>query len=170
MRQLAFVAMLLGAIGYAGIRGGSPERLTAGALVAAALSTRIYAHIRPPNIGLYSSMEIWVAVIDLALFAAVLAIAITSSRFWPMLMASMLGCELFGHLAKSLGPDILPKAYYVTVAFWGYPTVILLAVATWRHQVRLKRYGIDYPWVWRLPRRYRDGWSVDELARASPQP
>jgi hypothetical protein len=90
-------------------------------------------------------------------------VALTSARFWPMVMASMQGCGMFGHLAKPLGPDIMPAAYYVTVAFWGFPIVLLLAVATWRHQARLARYGIDYAWTRNLPRRYRDGWSVDEL-------
>jgi hypothetical protein len=87
-----------------------------------------------------------------------------STRFWPMLMASMQGCGMLGHLAKPLGPDIIPKAYYATVAFWGYPIVLLLVLATWRHRVRLHRYGVDYAWVWNLPRRYRSGWSVNELA------
>lgn len=116
----------------------------------------------------WSSVETGIALTDLSLFVVMVAIAIFSTRFWPILMASMLGCELFGHIAKPLGPDIIPRAYYMIVAFWGYPTVILLAIATWRHRVRLKRYGVDYAWVWQLPHRYRNGWSVNELPRPRP--
>lgn len=55
--------------------------------------------------------------------------------------ASRIGCDLPGHLAKHLAPEILPKAYHVIVAIWGYPTLILLTLATWRHRARLRRHG-----------------------------
>jgi len=154
---------------YAAVRGGSPERIVAGAQLCAGLLTNILGVLLRPVEGDYASVEVGVLVTDLALFGVITAIALTSTRFWPMLQASMMGCDLLGHLAKPLGPDILPKAYYATVAVWGYPMVILLIVATWRHRVRLRRYGVDYAWAWNLPRRYRDGWSVNELARPLPQ-
>jgi len=164
--QLAFFSLWLAACCYAALRGGAPERLAAAAqFLAVVMSVGLGRIAKGP----WSGMEAGVALTDLSLFLAMVALTLTSTRFWPMLQASMLGCELFGHLAKPLGPDILPRAYYMTVAFWGYPTVILLAVATWRHRVRLKRYGVDYAWVWQLPRRYRNGWSVDELARSISQ-
>ena len=125
--------------------------------------------LRSPTRGAYAAVETGIAMTDFSLFIAIVVIALFSTRFWPMVMASMLGCGLFGHIAKPLGPDILPRAYYMTVAFWGYPTVILLAVATWRHRARLKRYGVDYAWVHQLPHRYRNGWSINELARPLPQ-
>ena len=141
----------------------------AGAQLCAGLLTNILGVLLRPVEGDYASVEVGVLVTDLALFGVITVIALTSTRFWPMLQASMMGCDLLGHLAKPLGPDILPKAYYATVAVWGYPMVILLIVATWRHRVRLRRYGVDYAWAWNLPRRYRDGWSVNELARPLPQ-
>jgi len=165
--QILFFSLWLGACVYAAIRGGGPERLAAAAQFSAVVATICFQLTRS-RAG-WSGMEIGIALTDLSLFLAIVAIAMVSTRFWPMLQASMLGCDLFSHLAKTLGPDIMPRAYYMTVAFWGYPTVILLAVATWRHRVRLKRYGVDYAWVWQLPQRYRNGWSVDELARPLPQ-
>jgi hypothetical protein len=161
---LVFQSMWVGACGYAAIRGGAPERCAAAAQFSAGALTIVCIALRASQNGAYAAMDVGIAVIDLALFLAMVAIALASTRFWPILQASMLGCGLFGHLAKPLGPDILPRAYYMTIAFWGYPTVFLLALATWRHRVRLKRYGVDYAWVWNLPRRYRNGWSVDELA------
>lgn len=167
--QLIFFAMMIGACCYAAVRGGAPERLTAAALVAALAMTMVFAHFRSPRHGAYSTVEVGIASTDLTLFLVIVAIALVSTRFWPVLMASMMGCGLFGHLTKPLGPDILNRAYYIAVAFWSYPELTLLAVATWRHRVRLKRYGVDYAWMWQLPRRYRNGWSVDELARPLPQ-
>jgi len=138
-------------------------------MVCALAVTLTFAHFRPPTRGAYSAIEVGIALTDLTLFLVIVGIALVSTRFWPIVMASMMGCGLFGHLTKPLGPDILPRAYYIAVAFWSYPELILLAAATWRHRVRFARYGVDYAWVWQLPRRYRNGWSVDELARPLPQ-
>jgi hypothetical protein len=167
IHQFIFFALLIGACGYAAARGGAPERITAVAMVAALVATLAFAHLLPPRQGAYAAMEIGVAATDLSLFMLIVAIALFSTRFWPMLMASMMGCGLFGHLTKPLGPDILPKAYYIAVALWSYPELLLLVVATWRHQMRLARYGVDYAWVRDLPQRYRNGWSIDELAPLS---
>jgi len=169
IHQIIFFGLWFAACCYAALRGGAPERSAAAAQFIAVLLTVMFGHLRSSAHGAWSAIEYGIALTDLSLFVAMVTIAVMSTRFWPMLQASMLGCELLGHLAKPLGPDILPRAYYMTVAFWGYPTVILLWVAAWRHQIRLRRYGIDYAWVWNLPRRYRDGWTVDELARPLPQ-
>ena len=165
--QYLFYAMLIGACGYAAARGGAPERITAAAMICALVATVIIGQYHPPSRGAYSAIEPRVALTDLILFLVIVGVALFSTRFWPILMASMMGCGLFGHLTKPLGPDILARAYYIAVAVWSYPELLLLGVATWRHQVRLTRYGVDYPWNWMLPRRYRNGWSVNELA--SPQ-
>jgi glycerol-3-phosphate acyltransferase PlsY len=128
-----------------------------------------FTHLRAEPHGAYWGIETGVALTDLTLFLLIVAIALLSARFWPIVMASMMGCGLFGHLTKPLGPDILPRAYFIAVAFWSYPELVLLLVVTWRHRMRIKRYGVDHAWVWQLPRRYREGWSVDELARPLPQ-
>lgn len=167
--QYLFYAMLVGACGYAAVRGGAPERITAAAMICALAATVIIAQYHPPSKGAYSAIEPRVALTDLTLFLVIIAIALVSTRFWPILMASMMGCGLFGHLTKPLGPDILPRAYYIAVAVWSYPELLLLGIATWRHQLRLRRYGVDDPWIWKLPQRYRNGWSVNELARPLPQ-
>jgi hypothetical protein len=168
LHQIVFLGLWLGSSVYAGVRGGAPERMVAAALLCAGVLTNVLGVLLRPAAGDYASFEVGVALTDLAVFVAITAIAMTSTRFWPMLQAGMMGCDVFGHLAKPLGPDILPEAYYATVAIWGYPMLIVLVVATWRHQVRLARYGVDYAWVRDLPRRYRNGWSIDELARPLP--
>lgn len=139
------------------------------AQLCAGLLTNLFTVLIRSVGGVYTSVEVGILFGDLALFVVIVGVALMSTRFWPILQASMAGCDLLGHFAKPLGPDILPKAYYAIVAFWGYPMVILLIVATWRHQARLRRYGVDYAWMWQLPRRYRNGWSVDELAPPLPQ-
>ena len=138
-------------------------------MISALVATLAFAHLLPPRQGAYAAIEIGVALTDLSLFMLIVWVALFSTRFWPMLMASMMGCGLFGHLTKPLGPDILPRAYYIAVALWSYPELLLLVAATWRHQMRLARYGVDHAWVHNLPQRYRNGWSIDELARPLPR-
>lgn len=169
LHQAVFLALWFTSTVYAAVRGGSPERIVAAAQLAAGLLTNILGVLLRPAGGDYASVEVGILITDAGLFLLITILAMVTTRFWPMLQASMAGCDLLGHLAKPLGPDVLPEAYYATVAVWGYPMVFLLIAATWRHQVRLRRYGVDYAWVWQLPRRYRDGWSVDELARPLSQ-
>lgn len=167
LHQILFLLLWAGACGYAAVRGGAPERVAAGALFLAVISTWISAALSALVANVYSSVIVGIALTDIVLFVVLTALALTSTRFWPILMAGMQGCGMLGHIAKPLGPDIIPKAYYATVAFWSFPICALLIVATWRHRLRLRRYGIDYAWITSLPRRYRDGWSVNELARPS---
>lgn len=161
IHQIIFFALLIAASCYAAIGGGGPERISAIGMVCATVATLAFTHLRSEPHGAYWAVEIGVALTDLALFLLIVAIALVSTRFWPILMAGMMGCGLFGHLTKPLGPDILPRAYFIAVAFWSYPELVLLLIVTWRHQRRLKRYGVDYAWIWQLPHRYRHGWSVD---------
>jgi len=160
--QYVFIALWLVSTAYAVVRGGAPERLIAVAQFLAGLATPFATHWEPPGTH-YGSVEVGVALIDAALFVMVTLVALLSARFWPLPQASMIGCDLLGHLAKHVAPDILPNAYYVIVAIWGFPTVILLMVGTWRHQARLVRYGTDPDWLWQLPRRYGRGWRTEAI-------
>jgi hypothetical protein len=169
LHQVIFLVLWATACCYAAVRGGAPERIMAGAIFIALVATWVFASRAAPAVSSYRSIILGVALTDIALFAVMMVVALISTRFWPIIMASMQGCGMLGHISKPLGPDIMPAAYYATVAFWGFPIVILLAVGTWRHRVRLKRYGVDYAWVRNLPHRYRQGWSIDELTRPLPQ-
>src|SRR5690242_6770611 len=102
LSPLLFLATMTAACCYAAVRGGAPERLTAAALVCALAMTLAFAHFRSPARGAYSSIELGIALTDLTLFLIIVAIALVSTRFWPLLMASMMGCGLFGHLTKPL--------------------------------------------------------------------
>ena len=164
MHHLIFILLWLSASGYAAARGGAPERIAAGAMFVAGLATTAFSLI---STSLYQSVMVGIALTDFILFVVLALLALFTARFWPMVMASMQACELLVHLAKSLGPDIVPAAYYATIAFWSYPMLLLLVVATWRHQARLKRCGVDHAWVNDLPHRYKDGWLAEAPAERS---
>jgi hypothetical protein len=167
LHQIIFFTLMAMAICYAGLRGGAPERITAMAMVLALGASLASTLFRGGPVGIYSTFELGVALTDLLLFLVIVVIALMSARFWPILMAGMMGCGLLGHLTKLLGHDILTRAYYVTVAFWSYPELVLLMVAVWRHQARLNRFGVDHAWVWQLPPRYQEAWSVEATERSA---
>jgi len=43
-------------------------------------------------------------------------------------------------------PELLPQAYFVIAAIWAYPMLIVLTIGTYRHQQRLRRFGVDRSW------------------------
>ncbi len=54
--------------------------------------------------------------------------------------------QVLSHIPMMLIPDLLPQAYYVIAAFWVYPMLIVLTIGTYRHQQRLRRFGVDRSW------------------------
>jgi hypothetical protein len=157
LHQYVFLLLWLASCGYAALRGGSPERITAVAfLLAAVISGLVVARTK----AMYGTAEWGVIGVDLVLFLVLFGMAMWSCRYWPLIMTSLQGCELFGHLAKTLAPDIVAIVYFAIVTFLSFPMLALLFVATWRHRRRLARYGVDYAWVNQLPPAYRAGWTV----------
>lgn len=144
---IAFTALWFATCLYAALRGGAPERIVALLFALAAPSTRI---LRIAFSHGYMTVEPEVLLVDLILLAGLMAVALRSARFWPMLITSMHGIGILGHLAKALSPDILPGAYFTLVSWWSFGTQTLLGVATWRHRMRLKIHGRDPSWAWQI--------------------
>ena len=94
----------------------------------------------------YRSVEIGVFFVDLATFAAFLALALRAERFWPSWLAALQLLGALSHIIKLMDPALPPRAYAVAAIFWSYPMILLLALGTWRHQRRLRRLGFDRSW------------------------
>jgi hypothetical protein len=47
-----------------------------------------------------------------------------------------------GHALKGIEASLLPIAYAAALRFWSYPILIILAVAVWRHQQRVRQQGV----------------------------
>ena len=152
---LIFLTILVATCAYGGVRGGQVERCVAAAFLVAGPLTLALGRMFGRHT--YHALELEVIAVDVALFVVLVAVALFSARFWPMPMASMQGAELLAHLAKPLGSDVVPAAYYAIVAYWSYPMMALLAIGTLRHRRRLARYTIDYDWAAALPPSYRAG-------------
>lgn len=124
-------AILLLICAFAFWRGRSDERAAAGTCLAASL---IQVLAISPAAHRYSGVEVGVLLIDLAVLAAFVLIALRSSRFWPLWVAGLQLTTIMGHLLKAVQLDLLPLAYAGALRFWSYPILLILAVGTWRTQ------------------------------------
>ncbi len=132
----SFVTLLLGIWLFALVRGRSDERIAASVCVLATLATRL---VISPVAVRYSSLEVGLLVIDAAVLAAFVAIALRSHRFWPLWAAGLQLTNSLSHLMKAVDADLLPRAYAAAAVFWSYPILLVILIGTWRtHRRRLK--------------------------------
>lgn len=124
---LALVAL------YALLRGGREERHVALICVLGAVLTHFTIS---PIADRFRSLETQVMIVDLAVFAGFLAVALRSERFWPLWVAGLQLTTMFGHALKAFDNSLFPRAYGAALYFWAYPIVLILVIGTWRHQRR----------------------------------
>lgn len=127
--QDIFRALLIASCGYALWHGRSDERIVALVCLAATVATRIA--ISPVSVR-YSRIEAGVLLIDLAVFAAFVLVALRSRRFWPLWVAGLQLTSSLGHVIKAVDLQLLPRAYGAAIVLWSYPILIILAIGTWR--------------------------------------
>ena len=150
--NLFFVALLAAVCVYSWWAGGAPEKI--GAAIFAAGSALTHVMVAAPPLR-FRSVEHGILVVDVATFLLFLALAICARRFWTLWVTGLLGVAIVGHLAKLLSPEVIPWAYHVVLAIWSYPILAILAIGTWQHRRRVKRFGADRSWssFWRRPGR-----------------
>ena len=141
-RLILFLVIWLGSCFYALIRGGAPERIGAGILLLAALMSAAAQSGQSH----FQSIEFGLLMVDLAVFAGFLGLALLSKRFWPLWMSAAQAIVVLSHLAIALNPAVIAWGYWNAETLWSYPMLILLAIATYRHQTRLTRMGADPAW------------------------
>jgi len=128
---------------YALLQGGPPERL--GASVLALGSAVTVAALSSPAL-VYVSVESGVFVVDIACALAFVALALWANRYWPLWIAGLQLLGVSAHAVKLAYPDVIARAYAFVTVFWSYPMLLILAIGTYRHQQRLKKFGVDRSW------------------------
>lgn len=135
-RYIIFWSLLLLTFGYALWRGRGDEKIAAGVALLATIATQF---VMPPPSLRYSGLQFDLVVIDLAVLAAFVAIALRSERFWPLWVAGLQLTNSMAHLMKGIESDLLPQAYAAAAVFWSYPILLTIIVGTWRtHQRSLR--------------------------------
>jgi hypothetical protein len=121
---------------YAFWRGRSDERVAAATCLLASL---VQLLVISPAAARYSGVEVGVLLVDLGVLAVFVAIALQSSRFWPLWVAGLQLTTILGHLLKAVQLDLLPYAYAGALRFWSYPILLIIVIGTWRSQRRAER-------------------------------
>lgn len=137
---LVFNSVLILACTYALWVGGAPERATALVFVGAAMAS--YA---VPYSG-FHVVEAPLFLIDLLTLLALVLIAMTANRFWPLYVAAIQLLTVAVHAVKAYQPALAFWMYGGALGKMAYPTLILLAVGAIRHRNRMARFGGDRAW------------------------
>lgn len=124
MTAIIFMISLIAVCGVVAWRGGSDERIAAGAMALAAL---LSPFVKARG---YSGPEVGLILVDLGLFVVLAGISLRSRAFWPMWAAGFQLCGLAGHLAAAKSNVVVPAAYAETLAVWAYAVIITLLVGT----------------------------------------
>lgn len=138
-----YLGLLTVCSAYALCRGGPPERIAAGIILAAvALSGLVASSYR----GAFAQREFGIFAVDLAMFGGAVALALRAERFWPLCFAALLGLGLQLQILSWISPHPNARVYKVLHALDAYPVLFVVAVGTWRHRRRLAREGADRSW------------------------
>ena len=128
-----FIPLLLAVCVYAWWRGGADERIVAAACLAGTVATLL---VVSPLRQRYANVEEGLLLVDAAVLAGFIAVALRSKRFWPLWVAGLQLTTFIGHLLKGVDQDLLPRAYGAALQFWSYPILIILALGTYRQHRR----------------------------------
>jgi hypothetical protein len=131
-----FIPLLIAVCLYACWRGGADERVIALTCLGGTTATLLV--ISPLRLR-YTGVEEGLLLVDMAVLAGFITVALRSNRFWPLWIAGLQLTTSIGHILKGIDQDLLPRAYGAALQFWGYPILIILAVGTYRRHRRLVR-------------------------------
>lgn len=126
--QIYFLVLAL-VCAFAIARGGREERVVAITSIVASLATLL---LLSPFEQRFERIEIGAAIVDLAVLAIFVGLALRSRRFWPLWVAGIQMTTSFAHIIKAVNIELLPAAYLVAAQFWVYPILLILFVATLR--------------------------------------
>tara|TARA_R110000765_G_C18758442_1_gene588710 strand:- start:238 stop:696 length:459 start_codon:yes stop_codon:yes gene_type:complete len=138
-----FFSLLMVVCIYSAIWGGKPERRAVMIFIVGLAMTLVAISLSGDK---YTHLEIGIFVADVWILLAFVVLALSAERYWTLWICAMQVIQVLSHIPKMLIPELLPQAYYITIAFWAYPMLIVLAVGTYRHQQRLRQFGADRSW------------------------
>lgn len=126
----AFYLSLVTAVFFYAFRYGEyPEK--AGAVIIAAASVLTFVSSATPG-NHYNALETEIFVVDIATWVALLRLALTSNRYWPLWATAFHSIALVIHVAVLIDRSIVPQAYAAGQGFWAYPVLVALLLGSER--------------------------------------
>lgn len=122
--EILGIVMVVSAAVAAFTWGGRDEQITAIGFLAATLATRMIT-------AEYHHIEYGVLAVDFGLLLGLLALALTSDRFWPMYATAFQLISLLVHVGSLTEQGNYAWAYAVALIFWSYAVMAALMAGTW---------------------------------------
>jgi hypothetical protein len=129
MSPILYWTLLLATCLFAFRGGRRDERIAAGVALTASVLTLIAHSITTVD---YAVVEGSDMLIDIAVLASFVVIAVQSQRFWPLWAAGLQMTSTLAHLMKAVDPTLIPHAYAAAARLWSYPILLIIIVGTWR--------------------------------------
>ena len=121
---LIYLITLLSSCAYAVRLGGQSELIGAGIMMAGSFLTPAVGFV---SLKLHAHL-VGALLVDLAVLAAFLTLALRSDKFWPLWTTAFQIIGVATHLAKAVDPGIIPRAYSIAQGFWAYPMLVALVI------------------------------------------
>jgi hypothetical protein len=134
MAPTLFRVLLALVVLYALLRGKRDERHVGIIFVIGVVATEF---VLPPARERFADVETKLMLVDLAVFAGCLWVALRSDRFWPLWIAGLQLTAMLGHVLKAVDVQLFARAYAAALVFWAYPMLLILAMGTWRSHRRM---------------------------------
>jgi hypothetical protein len=121
---------------YAFLRGGTPERLGAAAiLIGSALSVVESTSLTAR----FHSAESGILGVDIVLLVALLILSLLSKRYWPLWTTGFHTVGVITHMAVYANPATVPRAYALAQGLWAYPMLLTVVLGSWNYSRKKKK-------------------------------
>ncbi len=114
--------------------GAQPERHGMAIMLAGSVLSVLAT--RASNVR-FQGLELGILVVDLGVVIAFGALALVSTRFWPLWVTSFQLVALLTHLGAFLMPQTRPPAYAYMQGFFAYPMLIAILLGAYGYQKSL---------------------------------
>ena len=124
-------------------KGGAPERILAGTLFGMVVVDQSY-HAMFGFASDLTTVDLWHMSLDTVALAAMVWVALSSNRFYPLVLAAAQVVAFTAHLVRALVEPISSLSYYLLSAMPFLFQILFLALGLSRHVIRMRGHG-PYP-------------------------
>lgn len=126
--------------------GGPPERFAAATIVIWFMADVVYHLLFGPS-G-FDRVDPVHLVLDGAELAAMTWLALNANRTWPMWAAAFQVICMSGHVAVTIEPGGMRRAYWAITQLPQYGQLAAMLLGTWAHRRRARQIGPYRSWRW----------------------
>jgi hypothetical protein len=137
---LFYLIVLISSCVYAIRLGGPSERYGATIMLVGSFLTAAAGLF----VSGWHNTEVGVMLVDLAVLAAFLTLALTSDKYWPLWTSAFQVIGVATHLARFVDPAIIPRAYSIAQGFWAYPMLVALVIGAKAEHIAVKAKAVRY--------------------------